>query len=236
MITSHPDCGRRGGRYNTIARALSQHAHYFRGKHVLDFGASSGLSGFALLQIGAESVTGVEPDAERVAAGQQFIEQEGESRFTLLHTSDTRRLPFADATFGAVLCNAVLEHIPQPRDQYIAEMWRVLAPGGVLFVNETPNKYLPYDVHTLHLPLTNWLPSQVARWVGTITGKIRHVKDPWDYSGWRGLGYYELMGAISSPCRVDHEMTRTRHRVFAALGLPAGLIDPYPVYGIWKAS
>src|SRR2546430_11162493 len=66
-----------------------------------------------------------------------------------------------------VLVNAVFGHIPQPRDAHIREIWRVLAPRGKLLVNETPNKYLPVDFHTLHLPLTNSLPSPVAHRVVT---------------------------------------------------------------------
>ena len=44
---------------------------------------------------------------------------------------DVEALPFADASFGTVLCTEVIEHIPDPTAA-LAEYRRVLQPGGVL--------------------------------------------------------------------------------------------------------
>ena len=44
-------------------------------------------------------------------------------------------LPFADASFDAVICSAVL-HFAESEAHFramLGEMWRVLAPGGVFF-------------------------------------------------------------------------------------------------------
>ena len=45
---------------------------------------------------------------------------------------DGLQLPFRDASFGGVLCAAVLEHMPEP-DRTMEEVRRVLVPGGKLF-------------------------------------------------------------------------------------------------------
>jgi SAM-dependent methyltransferase len=47
--------------------------------------------------------------------------------------ADAQALPFPDATFDAVLCVNVLEAVPQ-RDHALAEMHRVLKPGGCVLV------------------------------------------------------------------------------------------------------
>jgi SAM-dependent methyltransferase len=46
---------------------------------------------------------------------------------------DGGRFPFEDGRFDAVLCNQVLEHVFDP-DAFVAEIRRVLAPGGRLLL------------------------------------------------------------------------------------------------------
>jgi SAM-dependent methyltransferase/uncharacterized protein YbaR (Trm112 family) len=49
---------------------------------------------------------------------------------------DAHDLPFADQTFDGVIIQAVLEHVVEPT-RCVAEMWRVLKPGGLVYA-ETP--------------------------------------------------------------------------------------------------
>jgi SAM-dependent methyltransferase len=50
-----------------------------------------------------------------------------------LAVEDATKLSFADASFDACLCLSVIEHVPGDGDATaMAEMWRVLRPGGVL--------------------------------------------------------------------------------------------------------
>lgn len=222
-------------RIATLRDALRLHAPLFAGKRVLDFGASQGLSAVVMTELGAQSVLGVEPDRDRVDMGIRMLAQAGlNDRISLRHVPDTRTLPLPSASVEFILANAVFEHIPQPRDAYIRELWRVLAPHGVLLINETPNKYLPIDFHTLHLPLTNWLPSRLAHRIGVRTRRFSAERTDWAYSGWRGLGYYELTRAIPGQFTITHELTRIRHRALRVFGLPSGLLDPYPLYLISK--
>lgn len=50
-----------------------------------------------------------------------------------LRVADARALPFDDASFDVVACVSVIEHVAGDGDATaMAEMWRVLRPGGVL--------------------------------------------------------------------------------------------------------
>jgi SAM-dependent methyltransferase len=224
-------------RYLDLRTALRPFSGLFEARRVLDFGASYGLSAAILIEFGASYVWGVEPEAWRVEKGMEFMSRLGiADRVKLSHVEDTRRLNAPDSSFGFILANAVFEHIAQPRAAYVRELWRLLALGGTLMVRETPNKYLPADFHTLHLPFTNWLPSALAHRIGTFFGRFSVERTDWESSGWRGMGYYEFVKAIPGPYVMEHEMTRPRHKLLRAVGLPSGLVDPWPVYLVRKPS
>jgi SAM-dependent methyltransferase len=53
---------------------------------------------------------------------------------------DPVRLPFGDATFGAVLSCGVLEHVVDP-DASAEEIRRVLVPRGTFYVYNLPNRW-----------------------------------------------------------------------------------------------
>lgn len=223
-------------RYDTLCRTIEPLAAYFSGRHVLDYGGGSGLSAAALVEHGAaETVDVVDPGEQYIDNGRRFVTEWGhDDRITLQHVPDTRSLPYADEQFGAILANAVLEHIPQPRDDHIRELWRVLRPGGYLVVNETPNKYLPRDVHTTGLWWIPWMPRELARRYAIRRGRFR-PDAPWESSGWRGIGYYELVRGFATAFRLIPETSRWRHRVLNRLGLPASMFDPYPTWIFRKA-
>ena len=52
-----------------------------------------------------------------------------------LRLVDAKGLPFAEASFPSVMSNSIVHHIPEPRN-VLAEMLRVLAPNGWLFVRD----------------------------------------------------------------------------------------------------
>ena len=51
-----------------------------------------------------------------------------------LAQSDVHVLPFQESTFGAYLSYGVVEHFPQGPQQAINEAYRVLKPGGLIFM------------------------------------------------------------------------------------------------------
>jgi SAM-dependent methyltransferase len=68
------------------------------------------------------------------------------------HLYDGKKFPFEDASFDAVLCNQVLEHVFNP-DEFLSEIMRVLRPGGKLLLtapfvwdeHEQPYDYARYS-------------------------------------------------------------------------------------------
>jgi len=55
-------------------------------------------------------------------------------------TADLSQLPFADGSFDCITCGYVLEHLPDP-EPGLAEMARVLEPGGRLFLLTTEDSF-----------------------------------------------------------------------------------------------
>jgi ubiquinone/menaquinone biosynthesis C-methylase UbiE len=49
------------------------------------------------------------------------------------------QLPYADAAFDAVIAAGTLEHVPNDGAS-LAELWRVLRPGGALLITHLPNR------------------------------------------------------------------------------------------------
>ncbi len=102
---------------------------------VLDAGCGGGRNSNYLMQAGI-NVYGVDASAEAIEAitqvAQQVAPQLPASQFIL---ADLAALPFADASFDAVICSAVLHfaHHEAHFRSMATELWRVLKPGGMLF-------------------------------------------------------------------------------------------------------
>ncbi len=58
---------------------------------------------------------------------------------------NARHTPFADSSFGAIMSNSIMHHIPEPRHVF-AEMVRVAMPGATMFVRDLLR---PADMATL---------------------------------------------------------------------------------------
>jgi ubiquinone/menaquinone biosynthesis C-methylase UbiE len=70
-----------------------------------------------------------------LALGRQNVERAGFSDRLELRLCDAKGLSFPDGHFAGVISNSIVHHIPEPR-AVLAEMVRVTAVGGVLFVRD----------------------------------------------------------------------------------------------------
>ena len=103
----------------------------------LDVGCGGGLLAEELARLGC-TVTGVDLSEPSLAIARAHAAH-GDLAIAYVAAS-AERLPFADASFALVTCCDVLEHLDDP-DAALAEIARVLAPGGVFFF-DTPSRTL----------------------------------------------------------------------------------------------
>src|SRR5215218_6548889 len=133
------------------------------GKRVLDAGCGLGYGSAVLSDAGAASVVGVD-----VAEGVVEVARERVPDGVELHVGDVAALDFADGEFDVVVCFEVIEHVEAP-DAVLAELHRVLAPGGVLLVS-SPNRdvYVPGNPHHIHEYLPEELRDALARLFSSV--------------------------------------------------------------------
>ena len=99
------------------------------GRDVLDAGCGVGY-GAALLAERARRVVGVDVDPDAIAYARDRYGA-GNVEF---HEGDVQELDLGDASFDVVCSFETIEHVPD-RDAFLAEMRRVLRPGGTFLVS-----------------------------------------------------------------------------------------------------
>jgi ubiquinone/menaquinone biosynthesis C-methylase UbiE len=109
-------------------------ARWAKGKRVLDIACGEGY-GSALLARHAAQVTGVDVSQDAVDHAKRAYAGLGNARF--LKGSCTA-IPVADGSVDVAISFETLEHIHE-QEEFLAELDRVLAPGGVLLIS-CPNK------------------------------------------------------------------------------------------------
>ena len=103
---------------------------------VLDVGTGTALIPIELAARRLEfRITAIDLAEEMLVLGRRNVERAGCSDCISLELVDAKRMPYADGAFDAVISNSIVHHIPEPRG-VLAEMWRVLRPGGLLFVRD----------------------------------------------------------------------------------------------------
>lgn len=70
-----------------------------------------------------------------LAVGNDNVRRAGFEARIRLERCDAKAMPYPAASFAAVISNSIIHHIPEP-GAVMAEMLRVLRPGGRLFVRD----------------------------------------------------------------------------------------------------
>lgn len=221
-----------GGRVLAFRERLAPQIRAFtdlRRQDVLDFGCGTGSTTVVLAEMSPDArLTAIDIDTRGLEIARLRLAHHGfERRVELRAIAPVVRvgdLPFPPASFDFILANGVLEHVVPfaVRPQVVLEMWRLLRPGGLAYVSETPNPLWPVDRHTTGLPFVPWMPPRLARRVAVACGRHR-VEADFDARGWRGMTYWEVVRPLKRaglPFEVLN-ITRAGNRLLPGGALPA---------------
>ena len=119
----------------------------------LDVGCQNGVVTSMLAKRIALAWSGVDPNIREPSTSADGIE---------LRHGWAHEIPFPSGTFDCAVLANVYEHIdPHLRAQSVAELYRVLAPRGIL-VGQLPNPFFPVESHS-RLPFMGFLPEPARR-------------------------------------------------------------------------
>lgn len=166
---------RTGGEYTTADEAiarLSRQQHYNTTKisrirrvahlpqkpRVLELGCSSGGNVIAWQRLGCECV-GLEPS--RVAIENSRILSLKLGVTVPVKQGDAEQMPFENEEFDIVNAHSVIEHV-QDIERSIAEVYRVLRPGGVFWFNAA-SCMCPIQDEIRKFPLFGWYPDPIKQ-------------------------------------------------------------------------
>ena len=119
------------------------------------------------------------------------------SRIDHLSNEESMDLPYKEGSFDLIIVLAVVEHLPfENRYLYVDSYYRSLKVGGMIGFFDTPNRYFPFETHSIGLPFIHSLPPQIAFLYAKLFRKLGGV----DFSsfvragtGWRNASYYECL-------------------------------------------
>ena len=123
-----------------------------------------------------------------------------------LDQAATRSLPWPDGAFDLVLAIGVVEHLPmRHRRAQVDEYWRVLAPDGHIAFLDTPNRYFPYETHSLRLLGVQFLPPRLAYRYARLFRRTTVSFDVFsaDGTGWRNATFAECLPSRGQADVVD---------------------------------
>lgn len=173
----------------------------FDNARLLDFGCGCGASTAILARLFQNLETvGVELLPQLVEIARARLAHRGVANADVLVSPDPSILPPDLGTFDFILLSAVWEHLlPAERRSLLPMLWAALKPGGILFLNQTPHRWSPWENHTTHLPGLNYLPVPLALRAAHRFSERVEPGETWDdllRRGIRGGSVREIAGLL----------------------------------------
>jgi SAM-dependent methyltransferase len=158
-----------------VARALEQvllaylPRAEFEGKVLMDFGSGMGASSIVLSRLFPSTrIVGVELVEDHVAVARDRAAACACKNVEFYLSPAPDKLPPDLPDVDLMTLSGVHEHMfPDERKSLYPMLWAVLKPGGVLFIDQTPERYFPIDTHSSGWPLVNYLPAPVVHFLLT---------------------------------------------------------------------
>ncbi|MDB5341964.1 MAG: Ubiquinone [Schlesneria sp.] len=103
---------------------------------ILDAGTGTAQIPLELMSRGIDAaVTATDLAEQMLIVAQQNVNAAGFAKSIRLVLADCKQLPDANGAYDVVMSNSIVHHIPEPL-QVLAELWRILKPGGLLFIRD----------------------------------------------------------------------------------------------------
>jgi ubiquinone/menaquinone biosynthesis C-methylase UbiE len=103
---------------------------------ILDVGTGTAQIPIHLCQQAATArVVAIDLAEHMLHVGRENVARAGLAGQVQLQLCDAKQMPFPSGTFGAVISNSIVHHIPEP-GRVLTEMVRVVRPGGLLFIRD----------------------------------------------------------------------------------------------------
>jgi len=118
-------------------RQLLQWCQLEAASQVLDVGCGPGLTACQIAQQYGSRVVGIDISEAMIAKAREKARRLDVTDRVEFRVTDVFQMPFEDASFDAALMESVLTPLPGDKGQAMAEIARVLRPGGRLAVNES---------------------------------------------------------------------------------------------------
>ena len=173
-------------------RLLEEHMGLRPGTQVLDIGCGTGALLVELVNTGAQ-VVGIDTFEEAAGIDCEITKarlREQQVAAAVLHAT-AANLPFASESFDLAVNIGMLEHIPPDvRPAILREMFRVIRPGGFLFLIAGPTRLTPFDQHIPGHVFANWLSREQKLAIAEKAGRRQFLAVPW------GISRRELRDAL----------------------------------------
>lgn len=162
-------------------------------EHMLDIATGGGHTALAFAPH-VQSVVASDLTPEMLAAAEAFIRGRGVDNVRF-ERADAEALPFADASFDLVTTRIAPHHFPNPA-RYVAEVARVLRPGGRFVLNDN---MAPEDEELSAFidraeqwrdpsHVCNYRPSAWRGWIEAASMRVQHVESlhtkRYDFADW----------------------------------------------------